>query len=316
VSRKAARRKWPRVSQLWIIWYAVLLHTAWGCLLLLSPAPYGATALHVYHNLPTNLMAAVFFLASALAAWAVTRRQPSLRTLAALLPQQALLTLSAYSAAVAVLTARYADGVPRPRLFILADQAPAILILVLHTVAVIDMHARRPNSELLRVTLEVMGAEEERLRRTISAGGGAPPEPRPGGPEGADETPSRSRGNGQRHQASPVPGVTHGPARSPPIGLGAPFASVVRTWREWGVAPLPAAQRSPSSRAEGAGELLSVARRPRSRNMPGGHRLRPGASVLRPPVPEGTRQRTSCPGWGSSGMAARCAGMVPSRPAW
>jgi hypothetical protein len=222
VSRKAARRKWLRVSQVWIIWYAVLLHTVWGILLLLSPTPYGATALHVYHNLPTNLMAAVFFLASALAAWAVTRRQPTLRTLTALLPQQALLTLSAYSAVAAVLAAHYADGVPRP---------------LLHTVAVIDMHARRPDDELLRVTLEVMGAEEERLRRTISAKGGALHEPRPAGQERVSETAGRTGGNGQRHLVSPMPGVTRGPARSLPAGLGAPFASVARTWREWSVAP-------------------------------------------------------------------------------
>ena len=81
----------------WIVWYAVLLHSLWACLLLVSQKPYGATALHVYSPLPRPLMAGALLTASVLAAWAITRRQPSWRTLAALLPQQAILTASAYA---------------------------------------------------------------------------------------------------------------------------------------------------------------------------------------------------------------------------
>lgn len=145
------RRRGLRVYHAWIIWYAVVLHTIWGCLLLMSPAVYGPTALRVFHHLPRSLMAGALFSASGLAVWALTRRQPSLKTLAALLLQQALLTLSAYAAVVAVFVAHYGDGAPRPRLFILADQAPAIIAFVLHTAAVIEMHARRPDGELLRI---------------------------------------------------------------------------------------------------------------------------------------------------------------------
>ena len=145
------RRRGLRVYHAWIIWYAVALHTVWGCLLLLSPAVYGVTALRVFHDLPRSLMAGTLFFASALAVWAITRRQPSPQSLAALLLQQALLTLSAYAAIAAVFVAHYGDGAPRPRLFILADQAPAIIAFVLHTAAVIEMHARRPDGELLRI---------------------------------------------------------------------------------------------------------------------------------------------------------------------
>lgn len=145
------RRRGLRVYHAWIIWYAVALHTVWGCLILLSPAPYGATALHVFHDLPRGILAGALFSASGLAVWALTRRQPSLKSLAALLLQQALLTLSAYAAVAAVFVAHYGDGVPRPPLFILADQAPAIIAFVLHTAAVIEMHARRPDGELLRI---------------------------------------------------------------------------------------------------------------------------------------------------------------------
>jgi len=99
-----------------------------------------------------------------LAAWAITRHQPSWQTLAALLPQQAILTASAYAAAAAVITAQYGDGVLRPRPFILADQAPAILTFALHTAAVVEMHARQTTAEVLQATLTAMDTEAERLR--------------------------------------------------------------------------------------------------------------------------------------------------------
>jgi len=148
----------------WIIWYAVLLHTLWACLLLASQRPYGATALHVYSPLPRLLMAGALLTASVLAAWAITRDQPSWQTLAALLPQQAILTVSAYAAVAAVVTAHYADGVIRPRPFILADQAPVILVFALHTAAVVEMHARQTTAEVLQATLTAMDTETERRR--------------------------------------------------------------------------------------------------------------------------------------------------------
>jgi hypothetical protein len=157
-------RDWLRVRPVWIIWYAVLLHITWGCLLLASRAPYGATALHVYQWVPRVVLAAALFAASGLAIWGVTRRRPSWQGLAALLPQQAMLTFSAYAAVAAVAVAHYGDGVPRPRLFILADQVPAVLTMVLHTAAVIEMHARWPVGTALRASLGELDAGSERLR--------------------------------------------------------------------------------------------------------------------------------------------------------
>jgi hypothetical protein len=157
-----------RVRPNWIIWYAVVLHVTWGCLLLASSLPYGATALHVFGGLPSQAMAGILFAASGLAAWGVTRRQPSLGSLAALLPQQVLLTLSAYAAVLAVITAQYLDGVTRPRMFILADQAPAIIALVLHTAAVLEMHARRPAIDVLQASFRAMDTETQRLQRALA----------------------------------------------------------------------------------------------------------------------------------------------------
>lgn len=161
-------REWFRVRPVWIIWYAVLLHITWGCLLLASRVPYGATALHVYYWVPRAVLAGALFAASGLAMWGVTRRRPSWQGLAALLPQQAIMTFSAYAAVVAVAAAQYGDGVPRPRLFILADQAPVLLTMMLHTAAVIEMHARWPTGTILRVRLGELKARSERLRSDLA----------------------------------------------------------------------------------------------------------------------------------------------------
>jgi hypothetical protein len=164
----AAARESLRVRPVWIIWYAVLLHLTWGCLLLASRVPYGATALHVYQGVPRVVLAAALFAASGLAIWGVTRRRPSWQGLATLLPQQAIMTFSAYAAVVAVAVAHYGDGVPRPRLFILADQVPAVLTMVLHTAAVIEMHARWPVGTALRASLGELDAGSERLRGDLA----------------------------------------------------------------------------------------------------------------------------------------------------
>jgi hypothetical protein len=157
-----------RVRPIWIIWYAVLLHTLWGVLLLGSPSPYGATALHVYASVPRYTMAAIMFVAAGLAAWGITRPRPSWQSMAALLPQQGLLTISAYAALLAVIDAHYGDGVIRPRMFILADQAPVIITMVLHTAAMVELHARRPADDVVRFAFGAINAEAERLRTALA----------------------------------------------------------------------------------------------------------------------------------------------------
>jgi hypothetical protein len=78
------------------------------------------------------------------------------------------MTFSAYAAVVAVVVAHYGDGVTRPRLFILADQVPAVLTMVLHTAAVIEMHARWPVGTALRASLGELDAGSERLRGDLA----------------------------------------------------------------------------------------------------------------------------------------------------
>ena len=128
----------------WVIWYAVALHTAWAVLLLFGSAPLGSTAMHVFAGVPRPLVVAALVAVVIPAAWAANRRRvPSRWTLLAVLPQQAVLTMSAVAAVSAVVQARYGDGVIRPRGFIAADQAPVVLTMVLHTFAIIEMHVAK-----------------------------------------------------------------------------------------------------------------------------------------------------------------------------
>jgi hypothetical protein len=167
-----------KVKPLAIIWCAIALHLLWGCLLVINDRALGATALHAFAGLPRLLTAAIFLTVAALAAVGIIWRGPRWATLALLLPQQAVLTISAMSAITAVITGRYGDGVPRPWYFILADQAPVILTMVLHTVAVVQLHMSSPPADDLRTKLAAVQEEAERLRtkladrREVLRGGG------------------------------------------------------------------------------------------------------------------------------------------------
>ena len=120
-----------------IIWYAVVLHVCWAVLLLFSPDPLMATPVHSMHQIaPRYGLIGILLLASMGAIWGI-RHPPSLIGFLLVMPQQILLLIMMGGASLAVLTSQYADGVPRPPLFILADQLPALLTTVFHTISVI-----------------------------------------------------------------------------------------------------------------------------------------------------------------------------------
>jgi hypothetical protein len=157
-----------RVRPVAIIWCAVALHVMWGCLLLFDGRVLGATALSAFADVPRFVMAGVFFLVAALAVVGVTRRHGTWLSLALLLPQQAVLTVSAVSAVMAVIHSEYGDGVARPWHFILADQAPVILTVVLHTIAVVQLHLPRPPDVALQTAVDTVQNEASRLRGLLS----------------------------------------------------------------------------------------------------------------------------------------------------
>jgi hypothetical protein len=145
----------------------VALHVLWGFLLLVDAEALGATSLHAVSRLPRLLVASMLFAVAALAVVSVTRRRSSWVSLALVLPQQAVLSISAFSAIAAVVTSTYGDGVPRPWSFILADQAPVILTLVLHTIAVVQLHTSH-RVDALHSAVDAMQSEADRLRDTVA----------------------------------------------------------------------------------------------------------------------------------------------------
>ena len=133
--------------QPWLLWYAVVLHTIWGMCFLINTSAFGATPVHVYKNDPRMLIGLMFLTAAALGAYGLIFKPRSLIGLLCLLPQQSLLVVSATVAIISVADGHYADGVIRPTLFILVDQAPIILAVVFHTVALISYHRKALQSE-------------------------------------------------------------------------------------------------------------------------------------------------------------------------
>ena len=125
-----------------IVWFATIQHIVWGLLLIPTGVALNATALSAFreHSEHHVLIAVLLFTAAACAALGLTRPTLGWRSMLLMLPQQAILTVSAVTALLAITTGRYGDGVERPQAFIAADQLPVILLLVFYTVAVIDLH--------------------------------------------------------------------------------------------------------------------------------------------------------------------------------
>jgi hypothetical protein len=130
----------------WIVCYAAILHLAWAVILFAFP-PVRTTALdllvHLFGNFaPVTGLVLVVSIACALAGLRL-RNRPVL-SFALLLPQQYLVIVSAVGALGAMLAGHFADGIVRPSEFIIADQAPAVLLALMHAAALLERYAWRP----------------------------------------------------------------------------------------------------------------------------------------------------------------------------
>lgn len=118
-----------------IISFASAIHFIWAALLLISPSPILAVPVSplfaLFHLTP--LAASIVLAGVAWLGLLGAERKADTVSLLMLLPQQTLLLLSGMAAILAVGAAHYADGVIRPRTFILADQFPTILLGPLYT---------------------------------------------------------------------------------------------------------------------------------------------------------------------------------------
>ena len=130
----------------WIIWFAVFLHLLWGILLMISGDPVNITAIHTSMSLFKFrlLLGSVYIIAGFSSAISLrSKRRKSLTDLLLLLPQQFLLMVSAGGAINAMYLSQFADGVIRPRSFLVADQMPVVFIALFHSCAILDSYIRK-----------------------------------------------------------------------------------------------------------------------------------------------------------------------------
>lgn len=120
-----------------MVLYAVALHLAWGVFLLIDDVATNATAVHALFRYihPPELLSAVVVGAAIAALLAMFSHAPLF--VAMLLPQQALLMMSAAGAIEAIWLGQFADGVIRPHAFIAADQFNSVLAAIGHTAAIV-----------------------------------------------------------------------------------------------------------------------------------------------------------------------------------
>ncbi|MEX0873494.1 MAG: hypothetical protein WD646_15920 [Actinomycetota bacterium] len=140
-----------------MVYYATLLMGIWALFLIASDDPFGSTPVHSLRFGHRYVTAIILMVACGLALRAI-RLRGTLRGWLLMLPQQGLLILSAVGGLVAIASGHYADLEPRPRLFIAADQMPAIVAAFCHSFAIIDLNYRH--------RIRRMGSRRLRHRRS------------------------------------------------------------------------------------------------------------------------------------------------------
>lgn len=142
------------------IWLAISQHLLWACCLIYSSVPLGVTSIHHVSGSLGGRAPAILIMGgvSIAAAVGLVRRSRKV-SLVCLLPQQFVLMYSAFGACVAIYNSMFADGVARPREFLIADQFGWVLLAIAHTVAIWQIHAS-----------ELLDKWSSDLRKTIRGG--------------------------------------------------------------------------------------------------------------------------------------------------
>lgn len=125
----------------WIIWFAILTHLLWGILILIhGESVTWITAIHYTLKLgfSVNWLGITYLLIGILSIIGLFRKHLDFYGILFILPQQFLLMHSAFGAIQCMIISQFADGVIRPREFIMADQFPSIFLAVGHTCALIE----------------------------------------------------------------------------------------------------------------------------------------------------------------------------------
>lgn len=122
-------------------WYAISLHLIWGVSLLNDPSVTHVTALSELHWISTDAgqLGIILIVFAGLAFLSIIQEGhwSLISCLFLRIPQQFVLVLSCISALEAIYFGHFADGVQRPVAFLIADQSPAILVVVGYTITVV-----------------------------------------------------------------------------------------------------------------------------------------------------------------------------------
>lgn len=130
-----------------IVLVATALHFIWAFGLAIDPAANNATAIHALLLISENtfIAAGVLAIVAALGFFGAVAIPPKRAARVLLmLPQQCILIMSSISASAAMAASTFADGVIRPRWFIIVDQTPVILITIGYLLAMTRI-AREPH---------------------------------------------------------------------------------------------------------------------------------------------------------------------------
>jgi hypothetical protein len=126
-----------------MVGYCVALHLGWAGAIAWDDSAVGATAVDALYRVVRHEQTLIVLLvvASVLACAAMVTTMPWAVVL--LIPQQSLLLISAAGAVAAMVLSQFADGVARPRPFIVADQLHIVLAALGHAAAIIAVGAAR-----------------------------------------------------------------------------------------------------------------------------------------------------------------------------
>lgn len=135
-----AIRKWSRTPYglpLMGVWFAVILHLVWAITLFCTPSARRTTGIWALTQLfPNRFGLAFLLLVVAGCAAASLFMHISLGKILLLAPQQIFLGISAAGAIRAMVLSHFADGVIRPSGFLVADQVPVVLALLIHSATI------------------------------------------------------------------------------------------------------------------------------------------------------------------------------------
>lgn len=126
----------------WMLVSAILLHFIQGVIILHDPSALHITALHELSvELENDNVAVGMTLigCAVLSALAISIRPGATIVSVLLLPQQALLFMTARSSWHAMQAQMYGDGVVRPLAFIASDQLGVVIMAVVHAFAMVSV---------------------------------------------------------------------------------------------------------------------------------------------------------------------------------